>query len=227
MTSALPTRVLAGVTIPDTPLITRSIEYAKANLDEFTFNHVLRSFLFGQIIADGLPPLQSRDQELHAIVAILHDLGWSANKDLITKDKRFEIDGANAARDFLIKEGKKEEWDVHRLQLAWDSIALHTTPSISMHKEIEVQACGIGIFADFQGPEKSIGGILTREAWDVINKQFPRGGFRDGVKKAICQLCIDKPETTYDNFASEFGNAFVPGYKVATFLEAVWEKAEN
>ncbi|CAG8957315.1 hypothetical protein HYFRA_00010738 [Hymenoscyphus fraxineus] len=221
------TRVLAGVTIPDTPLIRKAIEYAQTNLTEFMFNHIMRSFLFGQIIADGLPSLQSRDNELHAVAAILHDIGWSQNKDLVSKDKRFEIDGANAARAFLMEEGRKEEWDVHRLQLAWDCIALHTTPSIGLHKEVEVQACGIGIFADFQGPERSFGGVLTRKEWDVVNKEFPRAGFRDGVKEVMCQLCIDKPETTYDNFVAGFGTAFVPGYKPTTFLDGIWAKSEG
>lgn len=73
--SAPPTRALAGVTVPNTPLITKALAYAKAHVDEMTSNHVVRSWLFGTYIADHIPELQSRDSEVHAIAAILHDLG--------------------------------------------------------------------------------------------------------------------------------------------------------
>jgi hypothetical protein len=131
---------------------------------------------------------------------------------LVSKDKRFEIDGANAARDFLRNEALASEWDKHRLQLVWDAIALHTTFSIAVEKEIEVQSCAIGILADFSGPEKSIGGVLTREVWNGIVEDFPRDGFRDGVKEALCHLCRTKPETTYDDWVADFGTKYVNGY---------------
>jgi hypothetical protein len=208
----LPTRVLAGVTVPDTPLITKALAYARRHCDDFTYNHVVRSWLFGTYIADRIPELQGRDIELHSITTILHDLGWATTPELISKDKRFEIDGANAAREFLQKEGATEEWDKHRLQLAWDAIALHTTFSIALEKEIEVRSCLIGISTDFTGPEESIGGVLTREIWDGIIKEYPRLGFKECIKKVMCGLCRTKPETTYDNFAADFGLAFVEGY---------------
>ena len=87
---------------------------------------------------------------MHAISAILHDLGWDPTGALVSADKRFEVDGAIAARAFLDREGKAEDWDARRTQLVWDSIALHATPSIAAHKEPEVQACAYGILADFQ-----------------------------------------------------------------------------
>lgn len=73
------------------------------------------------------------------------------------------------------------EWDQHRLQLAWDAIALHSTLSIAIHEEIEVEYCTVSILADFAGPEKSPGGVLTREVWSGIVKEYPRSGFKDGV----------------------------------------------
>jgi len=210
----LSTRIIAGVTVPDTELITKAFDFARKNLDDESFNHVIRSWLFGSFIGDHIPSLQGRDKELHSIAALLHDLGWSKNPDLISKDKRFEIDGANEARDFLIREGKKAEWDKHRLQLAWDSIALHSTISIAMYKEPEVQACMMGIISDFTDPEKSPGGVLTREVWEGVVKQYPRDGFKGGVIDIFCGLCRTKPETTYDNMASGFGERFVEGYSL-------------
>jgi hypothetical protein len=208
----IPTKVIAGVTVPDTDLINKAFDFARKNLDDVSFNHVVRSWLFGAFIADHIPHLQGQDIELHAIAALLHDLGWSKSPELISKDKRFEVDGANAARDFLVREGNKAEWDQHRLQLAWDAIALHSTTSIAMHKEIEVQSCMMGIVSDFTGPEKSPGGVLTRDIWNGIVEEYPRAGFKNGWIEIMCDFCRTKPETTYDNLAGEFGEKFVEGY---------------
>lgn len=164
----LPTKVVAGVTVPDTPLITKALEFVRPYSTDDTYNHIVRSFLLGFIIADKVLP--DRDREAHAIAAIIHDIGFPIghppHSDIISKDKRFEVDGANAARNFLKREGVEQEWDKHRIQLVWDSIALHTIGSIVFEKEPEVQACSYGIWADFQGPDRVPGGLLT---WDEYN----------------------------------------------------------
>ena len=76
------------------------------------------------------------------------------------------MDGANAARRFLKENTNSDEWDKHRLQLVWDAIALHTIGSVVFEKEPECQACSYGIWADFQGPDRVQGGLLT---WDEYN----------------------------------------------------------
>ena len=129
--AALPTRVFAGVEVPDTPLIRRALKVCREHLNDLSYNHCVRSWLLGFIIAAKTPELQGRDLEAHAIAAILHDLGWAENgSDLVSRDKRFEVDGANAARDFLKRE--TADWDKHRIQVVWDAIALHTTLSIAV-----------------------------------------------------------------------------------------------
>jgi hypothetical protein len=171
---SLQERTLGGVTVLDTPLIAKALQYARKHLNDVAYNHSVRSWLYGVVIAANTPSLKIHDGELHAISAILHDLGWAATGDeLISKDKRFEVDGAEAARAFLIKEGNKNEWDKHRLQLVWNSIALHSTTSIADYKEIEVQITNKGIIADFLGPEKPYS-FLTRTIWDGIAKSFQR-----------------------------------------------------
>ena len=89
---------------------------------------------------------------------------------MISKDNRFEVDGANAAREFLKRESKSSEWDKHRLQLVWDAIALHTIGTVVFHKEPEVQACAYGIWADFQGPDRIQGNPLSWDEYDSIVK---------------------------------------------------------
>jgi hypothetical protein len=115
----------------------------------------------------------------------------------LSKDRRFEVDGAEAARAFLVKEGNKNEWDHHRLQLqlAWDDIALHSTSSIAAYKEIEVPLVSKGV----------------HDIWEGIVEEFPWDGFKEGVTEAWCEICRTKPATIYDNFVVDFGTKFVPG----------------
>ncbi|RDW75532.1 hypothetical protein BP6252_06674 [Coleophoma cylindrospora] len=210
--ATFPTQVLAGVTVPDTPLITKALAYAREHVSHITYNHVMRSWLCGQVIANQIPHLKDRDVEAQALGTILHDLGWAETPELISSDKRFEVDGANAARAFLAREGTKEQWDKHRIQLVWDAIALHTTTSIAAHKEAEVQACMMGVMSDFLGPDQAFGSLIGRGVWEEIIKEYPRLGFKEGVKEVLCGLCKTKPETTYDNFVADFGETFVDGY---------------
>ncbi|ELR05436.1 hypothetical protein GMDG_01731 [Pseudogymnoascus destructans 20631-21] len=74
--------------------------------------------LLGFIISAKIPAIADRDLEVHAVAALLHDIGWDPTGELVSEDKRFEVDGANAARDFLHRE--VPHWDKHRVR----SIAL-------------------------------------------------------------------------------------------------------
>ncbi|KAK5055389.1 hypothetical protein LTR84_013139 [Exophiala bonariae] len=206
---ALPTRVLAGVTVPDTPLITKAIDFAREYSSDDTFNHIIRSFLFGFIIADKV--IGERDREAHAVAALLHDLGFPIghppHSDIISADKRFEVDGANAARGFLRREAP--DWDKHRLQLVWDAIALHTIGSIVFEKEPEVQATSYGIWADFQGPDRIQGNPLSWDEYNAVVKEYPRLGLLKGLKDNMLHLCKTKPQTTYDSTVGEWGDRYL------------------
>ncbi|KAM3421346.1 hypothetical protein BST61_g1743 [Cercospora zeina] len=211
--SGLPSRVLCGVTIPDTPLVSAALDFAKSVSADYTYNHIVRSLLLGFIIADKLPHTQSRDREAHAIAAILHDTGFPIghplHSEVLSLDKRFEVDGANCAREFLKKHGRSDDWDKHRLQLVWDAIALHTIGTIVFEKEPEVQATAYGIWADFQGPDRVPGGVLTREEYNACVREFPRLGLMAGLKENMLHLCKSKPATTYDNTVGEWGDRYL------------------
>lgn len=209
------TRLFAGIKLIDTPLVRKSLEFARAHHDSMSFNHIYRSWIFGAIFASKIPGFTNVDLEIHAVSAILHDLAWDHTSIFATKDKRFEVDSANAARDFLVREAM--DLDQRQLQIVWDSIALHTTPSIARYKEVEVVLCHMGITADFLGV-KFPGGLLTREEYDAIIGELPLLDFKGQVKNLLCGLCKYKPETTYDNFVRDFGERFVDGYSVESKL---------
>lgn len=206
-------RTLAGIPLFDSPTVRAALEFARAHLDPMSFNHVYRSWVFGSLISTKLPEYKMVDLEAHAVSAILHDLAWDHRSEFSTPDKRFEVDGANAAREYLKREAP--QFDQRRLQLVWDSIALHTTPSLAMHKELEVALCNFGIAVDFAGPAFP-GGLVTKEEYVAVVTELPLLDFKESVKKLLCGLCIHKPETTYDNFVREFGEKYVEGYSVGS-----------
>ena len=210
------TRVIAGVSVPDTPLISRAIELAREHSEPYLFNHVMRSWLFATFLAErkGNP----YDAEVLAVSALLHDIGLSGS---MAGSLRFEVEGANAAREFVRAFGVDER----RAQLIWDSIALNSTPSICLHKEAEAALCTLGVGLDWGGwgydsvPDEQIARIVA---------EFPRLGMKQQFKQAICNLCATRPESTYDNFARDFGECYVPGYRapsmVDTLLNAPFEE---
>jgi hypothetical protein len=195
------TRVLAGITVPDTPLITGAVDLARVHSKPFLFNHAVRSWLF----AVRLGQLQgiAHDAEVVAVGSLLHDIGLT---DSFAGPRRFEIEGADASRAFVREQGL----DDRRAQLIWDSVALNSTPSIAVYKEPEVALCTAGIGLDWGGfqydqiPPDEMNGILAA---------FPRLDMKRGFTASVCRIVKAKPETTYDNFARDFGERFVPGYE--------------
>ena len=215
LSTALPpvsSRVLAGVTVPDTPLVQEALDYAQQHAISGIYNHIVRSWLFGVIISSHVPTFQNVDKELHAVSTILHDLGWDPTGELVTPDKRFEVDGANAAREFL--RFKAPSWDHRKRQLVWDSIALHTTPSIAGNKEVEVAVTSMGIDADFSGPNNVTAPGLTWNQWNTIIQAFPRSGFKGEFQDIAIHLCQTKKPTTADNIIGEYGEKYIPGFNL-------------
>ena len=193
------TRVLGGIKVIDTPLVTRAMDYARTHSEPFLFNHAVRSWLCAVRLGDlqGI----AHDAEVVAVGSLLHDLGLT---DSFAGQKRFEIEGADAARAFAREQGL----DDRRVQLIWDSVALNSTPSIGLHKEPEVALCtaGIGVEFGFQYdriPPDEMKGVLAA---------FPRLAMKRRFTDSVCRVVRTRPETTYDNFASDFGERFVPGY---------------
>src|SRR6476660_2854048 len=109
------TQVLGNIRVIDTPLVTRALDLARTHSEPFLFNHAVRSWLF----AVRLGQLQgiSHDLEVVAVGTLLHDLGLTSG---FTGPRRFEIEGADAARVFARREGL----DDRRVQLIWDTVAL-------------------------------------------------------------------------------------------------------
>jgi len=201
------TRLLAGISVPDTPLISRAIDFARERTEPYLFNHAMRSWLFAALFAQRKQAVH--DAEVLAVTTILHDIGLAESFD---GPLRFEVEGANAARSFARKEGV----DDRRAQLIWDGVALNSTPSIALYKEPEIAIATMGIGLDWGG--FGYDALTGAEIAEIVDA-FPRMEMKERFTHAVCRIVETRPTTTYDNFARDFGERFVPGYKPVSTVD--------
>ena len=109
--------MITDIKIPDSNIVRQAEELARSVSSQTLFNHVMRCYWFGELFAQQEG--KKVDSELMFLSAVLHDLGLT---DHALGPHRFEIEGAGAARKFLLDRGVSED----RAQKVWDNIALHT-----------------------------------------------------------------------------------------------------
>ena len=134
-------RVQPGV--PESKLTREATGLLREFSTPLLFNHSHRVFFWAA--EQGKQAGQNFDAELLFICAAFHDLGLL--KKFSSDGDRFEVDGANAVRQFLEHHGVPND----RIQIAWDAIALHTTPGIAVFKPIEVELLYNGVGLDVLG----------------------------------------------------------------------------
>jgi hypothetical protein len=201
------TRLIAGVSVPDGPLITAVIEHAQRLSEPYLFNHAMRSWLFAEAI--GRIKRIDYDREVVAIGTVLHDIGLTAS---VSGPNRFEVNGADAALSFIRGKGLSDR----RAQLIWDLVALNSTPSLALHKEPEVAVATMGIGLDYGG--FGIEALPTADVERILSA-FPRLKMKLQFAETCCRLVTSKPETSHDNFLRDFGERFVPGYKAVSTVD--------
>jgi HD superfamily phosphodiesterase len=103
-------------------LAREAAELVRQYENEMLFNHSVRVYVFGSI--KGIRQKLKFDSDLLYVAALFHDLGLVDHYHTATK--RFEVDGADGAREFLRGHGIAQP----EADLVWEAIALHTTPGI-------------------------------------------------------------------------------------------------
>lgn len=89
--------VILGSKIPDSKIAQEAAELVRQHETEMLFNHSVRVFVFGAM--KGIRKNLKFDPELLYVAALFHDLGLVDAYH--TETKRFDVDGADAAREFL------------------------------------------------------------------------------------------------------------------------------
>lgn len=204
-----PTSV-AGIKIPDSAIAKQATELLLEHGTEFLYNHSLRVFLFASL--NAARKKTAHDPELLYVSSVFHDLGLTPHYS--SADKRFEVDGADAARDFLKTHGLPQQ----ALQLVWDTIALHTTIGIAEHKEAEVALMNYGVSLDVVGEGYE---ELSDEQRDSIVQQFPRTGFKKNIIPTFFDGFKHKTDTTRGNIKADVCAFMIPGFKRWDFCDAI------
>jgi hypothetical protein len=197
------TSVISGVRIPDSKLAREAAELVRSYENEMLFNHSVRVYVFGAI--KGIRQKLKFDSELLYIAALFHDLGLVDHYH--TETKRFEVDGADAAREFLRGHGITQP----KADLVWEAIALHTTPGIPQYMRPEIALTNVGVLVDVVG----IGyDEYTPEQRDQVIAAFPRGdNFKDDFIQVQTCSALKKPQTTFGTVNFDYIESHDPTFR--------------
>jgi hypothetical protein len=180
---------LAGIRVPDSKLATAITELVRDTETPLLFHHSSRVYYWGALAGKhrGL----SFDPELLYAGAMFHDMGLTHQHS--SADERFEVDGANAARDFLRSYGIAQQ----DIDTVWAAIALHTTPGIPQHMHPVVALVTAGVEMDVLGLGH---GEYSATERDVVVHAHPRSAhFKEDIIQAFYDGIKHKPETTFGN----------------------------
>lgn len=185
---------ILGVKIPDSALAREISELIRDTESEMLFEHSRRVYLWGAMI--GRRRGLKFDAELLYAAAMFHDIGITPHYH--GSQLRFEVDGANAARDFLRERGIAEA----EVEKVWLAIALHTTPGIPehMHPEIALVQAGAGLDMTGRGYDD-----FTAEEHAAVTAACPRGhGFAHEVIETFYEGLKHRPASTFGTFNDDF-----------------------
>src|SRR5262245_26994964 len=198
---------VAGIKLPDSALAREATDFTRALSAPVVFNHVLRTYLFGELLgrAKGL----EFDSELFYLGAVLHDLGLT---ERFIGQQRFELDVADASAEVLKDKGVPKE----SVDVVWDAVALSTSRGIVGRKRPEIALVNAGAVVDVFGL-----GVdqLPKEAVAQVIAAFPRMGFKKAFQKVMAEVVARKPETTSFTFLADIGERHVPGYHAPNFCD--------
>src|SRR6202021_1390869 len=196
--------------VPDTQLTREAAGLLREFSTPVLINHSHRVFFWANEM--GRQTGQKFDAELLFICAAFHDLGLL--KKFSSKTDRFEVDSANAVRQFL----EHHQVSTARIQTAWDAIALHTTPGIAAYKPVEVELLYNGVGLDVLG-------IGYQEFPEDVRKkvvaEYPRVDFKQSIAKAFLGGFEHKTQTTEATCNEDICSHFIRGYKRSNFYDQI------
>jgi hypothetical protein len=201
--SPLETRMkeIAGVQPPDSALCQAATELVERVSEPFLLHHVMRSYVYAEWL--GQHRKAAYDREVLYVATVLHDLGLTT---IAPVQARFEIEGADAAKELLARHGMSER----RLELVWDAIALHTTAEIPLRKSTEVALCATGILWDLRGvPADAGAGGLRERALEV----YPRLDLNQALPAALVGLYEKHPGAAASHAVADACELLVPGFR--------------
>jgi hypothetical protein len=201
---------IAGIRVPDSALARDITDFVRDVEDDLLFNHSRRVFFFGALqgLRRGLQP----DLELLYAAAMFHDIGLTERYRNSTV--RFEVDGANAARDFLAAHG----FDHADADTVWLGIALHTTPGVPEFLAPEVALLQAGVEVDVVGVGRE---HLVPQALAAVTAAHPRPQFKQRILAAFNDGMKHRPQTTFGTMNADVLAHFDPTFAGVDFVDKI------
>ncbi len=202
---------ISGIRLPDSAMARAATQLVRDTETDLLYHHSRRVFWWGALT--GARRGLSYDSELLYIGAMFHDMGLMPAYS--SPDLRFEVDGANAARDFLKSYGIPER-DIDDV---WASIALHTTPGIPEHMRPTIALVTAGVEMDVLGIAYH---DFTAEERDHVCGHHPRGhDFKEDIIDAFAEGTRKKPLTTFGNVKADVLALKDPSYQRLNFCTII------
>lgn len=198
---------IAGVEIPDSALARAALDRIRCIESPMLFRHALRSFLFGALTGyrEALP----FDAELLYVAALFHNVGLNASYH--RSPRRFEIDSANEARDFL----RSNDIGEPAVAEVWTAIALHTTPGIPEYMSPLVSLMSAGVQMDLRAARYD---EFTPRQRNEIVRAFPReSGFKHEILEVYARGMERRPETAFGSANADILDRCDPNYRRLNF----------
>jgi HD domain len=199
-----------GIQIPDTQLAREITQLVRDTESALLFHHSSRVYYWGALAGKhrGL----KFDRELLYAGAMFHDMGLTPAH---SSPERFEVDGANAARDFLRSHGIAQ----HDIDTVWTAIALHTTPGIPQHMHPVVALVTAGVEMDVLGLSYAEYSDVEREA---VQRTHPRSQqFKEDIIQAFYDGIKHRPETTFGNVKADVLADKDPAFRRGNFCSVI------
>jgi hypothetical protein len=194
-------REVAGVQLPDSALCRAATELARRVSEPFLFHHVMRSCVFAECL--GRQGKQPYDRELLYVATILHDLGLT---QLAPLRERFEVEGADLAKEFLARQGLSDS----AVELAWDAIALHTTFGIPLRKQPVIALCHLGIACDIRGLPGNSELMALRAP---VREAYPWLAMQRALPEVLVGLYQRSPAAAGSHAVADACERLVPGFR--------------
>ncbi|HET7072567.1 MAG TPA: HD domain-containing protein [Mycobacterium sp.] len=201
---------IAGIAIPDTALVREATDLIRDAENDLLFDHSRRVFLFGALQGRrlGLEP----NLELLYVGAMFHDLGLTERYR--TSPRRFEVDSANAARDFLLQHGV----DKADAEKVWLGIALHTTPGVPEFLAPEIALVTAGVETDVLGIGRE---DLSPDALAAVTAAHPRPNFKQRILGAFTDGMKHRPRSTFGTVNADVLQHYDPTFVRDDFVEII------
>ena len=205
------TFTVEGIRIPDTRLAHEITQFVRDTESALLFHHSSRVYYWGALAGKrrGL----KFDLELLYAGAMFHDMGLTPTHS--SAHERFEVDGANTARDFLRSHGIAQQ----DIDTVWTAIALHTTPGIPQHMHPVVALLTAGVEMDVLGIAYADYSDAEREA--VVHAHPRTEYFKEDILQTFYDGIKNKPETTFGNVKADVLADKDPSFERGNFCSVI------